>query len=56
MHNYDTTGHILWPYDGEPEYCDLCGKRTDYELTEIDGDRVCDRCASDLIHARNGDN
>jgi len=54
MDNFDTTGHILWPYEPIVEYCSICGAKCEYELTDIDEERVCDRCASDLINLRDG--
>ena len=53
--NYQTTNHILWPYDQKSEptdRCDCCNTKLEwYEVEDncnINGMTLCDLCASDL--------
>ena len=53
MINHDTTGHILWPYDDPEniEYCD-CGNVLPDDPCVIDGEKLCDECASKIMSIR----
>ena len=53
--NYQTTNHILWPYDQKSEPTDRCDCRNTklewYEVEDncnINGMTLCDLCASDM--------
>lgn len=60
--NYETTGHILWPFRLERDEpyttCDSCMKSLDEwevdDSCEIDGRIFCDKCASEYIAFRCG--
>jgi hypothetical protein len=54
--SYDTTEHILWPYDREDDIYPICQCGAiirNEDLCEIRGEYFCDICASELTLIEN---